>query len=241
LITLSLLARAVKDAIEAVHWAYANSRLTGELLLVLAVVFIGWRYNIQEEKLSQAMSEHGQLEDGLKQEIRMRDGQIEILKREGSKTTVERVYVPPEGSVAIKIKDLADLQAKYKNLLLALSSATTIEDRDKLQAEINRLLASINNPGTDIIIKDSGFTFKPGLGVEYAGVGLVPRLDAKLYYFKRYSLLMGGSRNGIDVSISRHLDDILWGNPTNLEVYLGYKFLRMYGASMVAFGLRMNF
>jgi hypothetical protein len=136
---------------------------------------------------------------------------------------------------------LEELQSKYKLLLTALGSATTKEERARLQKEIDRLLLKLNHPESEMVVKDFGFTFKPGFGAEWAGYGIQPRLDAKLAYYKRYSLIAGGSRNGLDVGVSRHLDDILWGSPNNIEAFIVWKFIRMYGAQAIALGIRANF
>ena len=226
---------------DAMKWAFNNRRLVAEAVLIACLIFLGWQYNRKQEELSRVRLEKGQMEEGLKQEIRVRDGQLEVLRKEKGKVTVERVYVPPEGSVFIKQKDLDELYKKYKELVVKLGQAMTPEERERLQREIERLMGELKKPDTEIVIKDRGFTIKPGLGAEWSGIGIGPRLDLKLFYFKRYSALIGGGRGGVDVSASRHLDDILWGRPSNIEAFLGYKFLVMPGYGPVVLGIRMNF
>jgi hypothetical protein len=226
---------------DAVTWAIEHPRLTLELALVGLLLFIGWRYNRAQDELSKSRLESGQLEEGLRQEIRVRNGQLEVLRKEKGKVVVERVYVPPEGAVFIKQKDLEELHKKYRELLARAGQATTPEERERLQREIDRLMGELNKPDTEIVVRDKGFTLRPGFGVEWAGQGIGPRLDLKWAYYKRYSFLVGGGKSGADVSISRHIDDLVWGRPQNVEVFGGWKFLRMPGASQVVFGLRANF
>lgn len=199
-ILLGLLARSHS----AVLWAFRNPRLALELALVAALLFVGWRYNKIQDDLSVAKLEAGQLEDGLKQQIRIVNGQLEILRKVKGKVVVERIYLPPEGGVVVK-------------------------DPEK--------------PGDDVTIsvKDRGFTLRPGMGLSWYGRGISPRLDLKLAYFKRYSLLLGGDKGGVDLGVSRHVDDILPWRPLNLEVFGGYRFIRMPEAPAWVFGLRLNF
>jgi len=231
----------LSKAAGAMKWAWSHPRLAGEILLAAMLVITGWFYNRKVAELANAKLETGQLEDGLKQQITMVNGQLEILRKENGKLLSQHVYIPPEGSVVIKQQDLDDLKGKYRKLLELLAAATTSAEREKLQAEINRLLALLNGSDTTVIIRDNGFTFKPGFGMEWAGQGLSPRIDAKLFYYKRYSALLGVGKGGMDISASRHLDDILWGRPQNIELFSGWKFLRMPGASQLVIGLRANF
>ena len=199
---LTLLSKAA----DAVKWAYSHPRLALELALIAALLFVGWRYNRKEAELADAQSKAGKLADGLKTQISLINGRLEILRRQKDKVEVKIVYVPQEGGVVIQ---------------------------DPVK------------PGDDVvvIIKDKGFTVKPGFGIEYAGYGLSPRLDLKLAYYKRYSLLVGGGKDGLDVSASRHLDDILFWHPQNAELFLGYIFLPIGndGRRLPVAGLRSNF
>jgi hypothetical protein len=196
----------LSKATDGIKWAFSHPRLTLELGLLVALLFVGWRYNKKEAELADAKAQAGELAEGLKTQIRLVNGRLEILRRQKDKVKVEIVYVPQEGSVIVK-------------------------DPEK--------------PGEDVvvIIKDKGFTAKPGFGIEYAGYGLSPRLDLKLAYYKRYSLLVGGGKDGLDVSASRHLDDILFWRPANVELFLGYIFLPIGndGRRLPVAGLRSNF
>lgn len=193
-----------KKATDALIWAFKNPRVFVESVMVAALLVGGWLYNRQKAQLAQVQLEHGVIADGLKQQISIRDGQIEVLKKLKGKVIVEHIYVPVESPVVIQVPD---------------------------------------NPNSPVVIitKDRGWTFRPGLGIEWANNGLSPRLDIKLAYYQRYSLLVGGGKGGVDLSASRHLDDILYGSPRNIEAFAGYRFIRMPGGGPVVVGLRMNF
>ena len=224
-------------------WALNNMRLALELILVVALLIGGWMYNRKDAQLRSVQAATGQLEEGLKQQITIRNGQIEVLRKENDKLSQHQSYVPPEGYVTIKQTDLTKLSKDYQDLIDKLSHATTPDERKKLEEQIKALLAKLNSgtQGVTVVVKDKGFCLRPGIGVEGSSRGIEPRLDLKWAYFKRYSALLGGSRAGVDISVSRHLDDLIWGHPQNAEFFGGYKFIPLYGGSWYAVGLRLNF
>ena len=234
----------LSKVVDGIKWAFSHPRLALELALVVALLLVGWRYNKKQAELAKVQAEAGVLEDGLKLQISVVNGQLEVLRKKLDGTTsVEHVYVPPEGSVVIKQKELDTLKSKLQWLMNALGNATTAEEREKLQDEIRKLREQLGNTDTIVTVKDKGFTVKPGFGLEWAGYGISPRLDLKLYYYKRYSLLFGGGRDGLDVSVSRHLDDILFWHPQNVELFAGYLFLPIGHdvQRLPVVGLRSNF
>ena len=236
---LAWLGNAIKGAAQ---WAYNNARLFLELVLVAAILVTGWMYNRKTAELRQAELKAGQLADGLQSQIRLKDGQLEVLRRKADGTvSSETTYVPPEGYITIKETDLKDLRTRYEELLRKLATATDPDEIKRLKAEIDRILGTLKNPTVTVEVKDKGFCLRPGIAMEYGGMGLQLRGDLKLAYWKRYSAEVGGSKYGLDISASRHLDDILWGKPQNLEAWFGYKFLRMNDGNAVAGGLRLGF
>lgn len=64
------------------------------------------------------------------------------------------------------------------------------------------------NKSPEVKIKDWGFTAKLGGGVVYSGK-LEPLLDLKWFYWRRYGLTLGATRQGIGIGITRHVDDVL--------------------------------
>jgi hypothetical protein len=219
----------------------AKFRVSMEALLLVCLAILGWQYNRKAQQLREAQQVASGLAAGLSQQLTIANGQIEVLKKQkDGKTVYQRVFVPPEGSIVVKEKDWSDLQAQYQSLKDQLAKAVTPEERQRLLDEISKLLAQMAGQGTITTeIKDKGFCFKPGFGYEYSA-GFSPRLDIKFGFFKRYSALIGGGRGGADVSLSRHIDDIVWGKPQNVEVFAGYRIIRIGGAYYV-FGLRSNF
>ena len=229
----------------AVKWAFEHPRLALEATLVAALVVGGWLYNRKVAQLHDASLQAGKLEDGFRQQIKLKDGQLEILRMENGKLSSHTQYVPPEGSIVIKERDLKDLHAKYQALLAKLRDAMTPEEREKLQKEIDHLL-SLLSAGDGVVIVDvktEGFLWPPrwGAGLEWGNRGIQPRIDTKWAFWDRYSVILGGSKMGVDIGGSRHLDDVLWGRPQNLEVFGGYKFIRLNGGESWAAGLRMGF
>lgn len=224
------------------RWIVSRPRLALEASLVAALLFIGFRFNTAQSALAKANLDKGKLADGLRQEISVRDGQIDILKRENGKTISTHIYVPPEGSVVIKQKDLQAIQDKQAELTGLLSKAVSPAEKKLLQEEISRLNGQLAKPDVQVTVKDNGLTFTPGFRLGYSGDGIKPGLDIKFAYWGRYSALFGGDTDGLDVSASRHLDDILYGHPRNVELYVGYKLLRFSdGSDRYTIGLRANF
>lgn len=235
----------MKDLLEllvsAFKWAMKRPRLAAEGLLVVSLVFAGWRYNMALEAIQSAKDEHAQLEEELGEKITLKDGQIEILRREGGKVVVSRPYFPPEGSVIIKRKDLSRLRKRYSTLLAELKAAKTPEDRKRLEDKLNKVEDDLNAPA-EVIVKARGFTHKLGWGVEVGRRGITPRLDLKWYYLNRWSTMVGGSKFGLGAGISRHIDDIMWTRPKHVEVFAEYKLLRFDEKDWkVIGGIRTNF
>ncbi len=192
----------------AIKWVIGNLRLALELLLVAALLVAGWMYRRQERKLEAAAASYAQLADNLQQQITIKNGEIEVLKRKGEKVIVKKVYVPVESPIIIHIP-----------------KPTT------------------GNPTPEpvITLKRKGFCLRPGFGMEYGGKGLQGHLDAKWGYWDRYSGIAGGSRYNLGVGVTRHLDDVLWFRPQNIEFFLLYSPIRSEVVSPVSIGVRSNF
>ena len=182
-------------------------RLVFEGLLVAAFVIGGWMYNRQQEKLADTeakLEEGGRLAEDLREQVRVSNGRIEMLKRDSEgKVRREVVYLPPEGEYKIQYH---------------IRSSTPV-----------------------VTIKDKGFCLRPGFGATLTSKGLTPRLDLKWAFWGRYSALGGVNRYGAGVGISRHLDDILWGHPQNIEFFLEYKPWLFSDVRPIMGGIRTNF
>lgn len=237
---MALVIEALKGLASAVTWAFRNPRMAVEASLVAALLVTGWMYNRKATALDKTRQEAGGLEAELKQKIKIANGRIEVLTREGGKVVYRDKYVPPEGSVVISRKDQEAQKAKIREVMDQIRAATG--DKEALLKKLAELTAP-DSGDDEVVIKDKGFTLKPGFGADFANAGLKLRLDMKFAYWGRYSLLVGGSQNGAGPGISRHLDDILWGRPQNIEAFAGYNFITFDGRQGKAgvIGIRMNF
>ncbi len=224
----------------ALIWALTHKRAVAEAFLVATIVAGGWMYNRQQRIMADEKAKAEGLAADLREKITFAHNELERISRDAEgKVIVKRVYVPPEGSVVVTQKEQAALQAKMAELADKLAKALAKGD----QREADRLRDEMGHAGdVDVVVKDKGFTLKPGFGFDWANHGLKPRVDLKWAYWGRYSLLIGGSENGIGPDLSRHIDDIMWGHPQNVEIFIGYKILRFEpGSSTIAGGLRANF
>ncbi|HET6456647.1 MAG TPA: hypothetical protein VFI02_19780 [Armatimonadota bacterium] len=232
--------------VDGIKWAVRRPRLAVEGLLVVALLLGGWKYNRALEDAQRARDEHAQLEEGLREKITLKDNELEIIRRENGKVTVERIYVPPEGSIVIKRKDHEAQMVKYKQALGLLEQAvkdhgTESREANRLRDLIRDLRIGMESPG-ETVVENKGFVLRPGFGLEVGRRGVKPRLDLKLAYWHRYSVLAGGSEYGLGVGASRHLDDWVWLRPKNVEWYVEYKPLRFDRQDwIVTSGLRANF
>lgn len=93
-----------------------------------------------------------------------------------------------------------------------------------------------NDSEIKVVPKNKGFTLKYGFGVLYDSK-FYPSLDLKFLYFKQYSLVTSAYRNGLSLNVSRHVDDWLGDNFSNIEIQVGYNFLN----PRFIIGVRSNF
>lgn len=119
---------------------------------------------------------------------------------------------------------------------------TKIEYRDKYlppEGHVEIVVSKVEQPKhpPEILFKDRGFTKRLGGGLIYSGK-LLPMIDFKWAYWKRYSLLIGITPNFGGVCISRHIDDFT--SFKNLEI-LGLTTIDWNGKFGTGIGLRLNF
>ncbi|MBI4395898.1 MAG: hypothetical protein HY548_02300 [Elusimicrobia bacterium] len=91
--------------------------------------------------------------------------------------------------------------------------------------------------GPQVVIRDRGMTAQFGGGLVYSG-RVLPELDVKWFYWRRYSLAAGATPEFSGLALSRHIDDF---TPfRNLEV-AGMVGLDWHGKRRIGIGVRMNF
>jgi hypothetical protein len=190
--------------------------------MAAALLAAGWAYNHKERQLEAANARHAELAANLQAQITIRDNTIKILRRKPDGTTAaHQAFVPNEGGVTVT----HSTQPAQGSPIIKPPAGTPVDA----------------GSGLVVYIKDKGFTSRPGFGVDFDGIKLRPYLDMKFIYYKRYSVAAGGSSGGLGVSVSRHLDDVLFFHPQNIELYLHYRVLRIGNSSQGSFGLRSNF
>jgi hypothetical protein len=202
--------------------AFANTRVAIEIAMVAALFIAGWLYNKKEAELAAAKAEYGTLAANLQNQITIRDNTIKILnRRKDGKVTTVTVYLPSEGGSTVTHSTVP----AQGTVIVKPPPGTPID---------------LGN-GTIVYIQDRGFTARPGFGLDFDGFKARPYLDMKLVYFKRYSAAVGGTTGGLGVTASRHLDDILFFHPQNVEFFVHYRVLRLGNGSAASIGIRSNF
>jgi hypothetical protein len=223
------------------QWIWANKRAVGEGVLVLSLVLLGWRYNSDRAQLHKQIEEAQGLAAGIGLQLKITQNQLEITRRDSTgKVTYRNIYVAPEGYVMVDQKEQSALQQQLGDLTDKLKAATkagNTKEANGIQKQIDQI-----NPGLAIKVVDHGWTFKPGYGADWANHGTKVRLDFKYFYWGRYGLIAGGGPNGFGPGVSRHIDDVIWGRPANVEVFAQFNALRFQsGTLQYTVGLRSNF
>lgn len=227
--------------VNLIRWCWSHKRAAAELALAVALLILGWRYNSEKAAWQKQVSDANGLAAGIGLQLKITQNQLQIMRRDSSGTvTSKTVYLAPEGYVIIDQKQKDALEKKISDLTAQLNAAIASGD-SKAISKINSQISQVDG-GIAVTVVDHGFTFKPGYGLDWSNQGVKPRLDFKYYYYRRYGLIAGGGPNGLGPGISRHLDDIIWGNPQNVEAFLQYNAIRFYGGSAnVTVGVRSNF
>ena len=199
----------------AISWLISKPRLLFEIVLVAALLVAGFLYRKQEVALAEAQVQYGKLAANLQQQITIKNNEIQVLKRIKGKVELQTVYVPGEGHIII--------QQSTPTVHYVYGSSYTV-------------------PGDiTVIVKTKGWCFRPGMGLGYGPKGFQGLLDAKFGYYSRYSSLATVTKSSIGVSISRHIDDIMFFKPENVEVFATYNLIKQQEASSFLVGIRSNF
>ena len=118
---------------------------------------------------------------------------------------------------------------------------TKVEYRDRYLPPEGKveIVTKVDQPDRqpEVVVKDRGFTRRLGGGVVYAGE-LLPLIDLKWAYWRRYSATVGITPRFGGLGISRHMDDF---TPfQNLEI-LGLAGPSWDGKPQLGIGVRTNF
>ncbi len=148
---------------------------------------------------------------------------------------------------------ITELNVKNKSLAedvkLKVDGRTVVyRDREKIvtvyvPAEGGLIVKKPDDKGNVVVvIKNKGFTARPGIGLFYDGK-VNGGLDLKLIYWDRYSMGLGSSLDSPYVWLSRHVDDLVpILHPQNVEFSIGYgKPYANFSNSLGIIGIRTNF
>lgn len=206
------------------------------VLLLITVVALLWMtklYNGEKEARRQSdIAIHGLADDEiarykventrLTQAVRDAEGNVRIVTR----------YIPSEGSVTVVTKKRDEAIEKYKETLEKLKNAPTPKAMEELTKKLKKLQIEIEKP-PDIFIRDKGFTSRfgagfvitPGASMKFERDGrsinlpLVPSLDWKWGFWRRFSATLNLNPLFLGPCATRHIDDFTpgWMHVENLE------------------------
>lgn len=223
-------------------WAVKYPRAAFEAVLVAIILLLGIRDSRQKQQLLTMVQKQQGLAANLSEQLTLTKNELEIARRTSSGQVVyKNVYVPPEGTVVISEEEQKAVQKKIDDLTAQLQAAAKSGNTTKENEIQNKIASETQNLNVSVI--DHGWTLNPGIGLGYGGEGVKIHGDVKVYFFERYGLLLGGSADGVGPAVSRHLDDLMWGSPRNLEFYLQYRIFKFSSSpiSPIEGGLRLGF
>lgn len=118
---------------------------------------------------------------------------------------------------------------------------TKIEYRDRYLPPEGHIevVSKVDQPEKlpEVVVKDGGFTKRLGGGLVYSGK-LLPMVDIKFVYWRRYSLTVGITPGFGGIGLSRHIDDF---TPFKNIESLAMLNINWHGAHHLCFGVRLNF
>lgn len=199
-------------------------------LMIALCVFGFLYYKATIDKLTVAQVVENALKPGELQKVVVGDGGVtNIVKDPKSGKDVKTTkYIPSEGNVKIVYKEDPKLREQYEKMILASKelqdkldtlesstlSAEQIQELDMIKQRMDELTKEkeelvVKLSQADVEVQDMGFTLRPGFGLAYSGK-FFPSLDAKFFYLQRYSAVVGINENGLFLSGTRHIDDVLY-------------------------------
>jgi len=195
------------------------------LLIILACVAAGYSYLYNREVANRERLEliSEELPPGiLSKYIQENRRLVKLVRDTEGKTRVETIYVPDEGRVIVITKERDQAVAAYRELIEKIKKMTNAGEIEDAKRTLEELLEEAKRP-PKVIVKNRGFTSRfgygmiigPGLGVSIntrsgkLNIPVLPVLDWKWGYWKRFSATVQINPRYIGPGITRHIDDIM--------------------------------
>ncbi len=195
-------------------------------LLIAALVAAGsfsYLYNMEVENREAGELMREGLPKGVLAKYVIRNRELtKMVKDAEGKTRVVKIYIPDEGKVTVITKERDQAIEEYKEVLERLKTMTDEEEIRKAKKTLDGLIGDVNKP-PEVIVKNKGFTSRFGYGMTIGldsstevdlgndrklDLPIMPMLDWKFVYWKRWSATVGVTPRDIGPGITRHIDDI---------------------------------
>lgn len=179
-------------------------------LLVIGLVAI---IAIQSKRLSLISEERDRnenqlkLKDGELAKVVIEMGRLRSASAHGNRSD----YVAPEARTDVLVRENKEAKNKVRELDARIEALSN--DKNSRAEEIEGLRKEREEwkkKVVEVVVTASkfGFVAKPGLGVVYSA-GWLPEVDLKVFYWNRYSVKVGITKEFGDIGITRHIDDLV--------------------------------
>lgn len=201
-----------------------------EAIIIILLILLGilsYKYHLKERKIQELIVKRGELTEKLKSRITIKNDKVIIVYKDKKEIAKKKIIdVPPEGKVDIYTPKEGEKVDKLKIL-----EKITIKEFEIPESS-----------GTIVRAKIGGLTFKPGFGIIYnfSSKNLLGELDFKFIYYRRWSTMLFVSKEFGGVSISRHIDDMIFFKNVEVAIFYGVLFENMK-KTQIGIGLRSNF
>jgi hypothetical protein len=233
-------------------WAWSNKNIAVYIILAIVIAFLTWDRNKLKQKNDDMIIEAGKLPDNIQFMASMHGTKFEVTYKDSKDNTIHQsFYIPEEGGIdIIKKIDLKNYNPNSPISAINSKASAKLPSLNPLSNFIGKIFGPSITPDDNTIIKPklTGFTFAPGIAGIWDG-GFRPErpvtigLDAKLFYYHRYSAGLGTTIDYPYVWASRHVDDFFpFITINHLELMLGYgKPYSNFSNSVFTVGGRTNF
>jgi hypothetical protein len=223
-------------------WAWNHKERALIIILAIALAISSkcssdYKKKMEETNVSaeDLKSKHNGKVLELNAKLTLLNGRLTIAYRENGELKSKSMFVPVEGGI---------VNETFKNPNDKVSSGFSLFSGFDWAKDFFTG-TRVNVDGGTVLIRDRGFTFKPGLGIFYDGRYnndlFAPAVDFKLVYFKRYGIGLGTTIHSPYIWVSRHVDDFTFDIVNNMELTLGYGSpYDSFGKNLLLIGLRTN-